>query len=69
MNRDVRDVQTELAGVAREIAKVLTTSPVDRERLHELDESAADLRSEIERLMPPPPVEVLLRGSRLVSGG
>jgi len=65
---DLESLQTELADVAREIAMVLTSSPIDRVRLDALDAAAAHLRGEIQRLMPPA-VEVLPIGSRLVSGG
>lgn len=65
-------LQDELAGVARQIAKVLTSPPIDTVTLAELDRRAAELRQRVRAASPPRPEAelVLHHGSRLlVSGG
>lgn len=67
MIRGIADVQAELDGIARQIARLLTTSPVDHARLDELDRAAAELRGKIQSLRPAP-FDDVRTGSRLVPG-
>ena len=63
-------LEAELANVARQIARLLTTAPADQRKVDELDGRAAVLRREIQRLRPERVNEELaFAGSRLLSGG
>ncbi|HET7228737.1 MAG TPA: hypothetical protein VFJ16_01910 [Longimicrobium sp.] len=66
---DLGALRHELDDVAREIARALTTPPVDPSRVEELDDRAARLRWMIHELEPPAPEEPYSIGSRLLSGG
>jgi hypothetical protein len=68
---DLAGLQHELANVAREIAKVLTSPPVDTSALAESDRRAEDLRRRVHAAHPPSPAPdcILHLGSRLLSGG
>jgi hypothetical protein len=68
VSADLATLQDELAATAREIAKLLTQSPLDRDALAELDRKAGELRRCIRAAYPPRPVEDRY-GSRLLSGG
>lgn len=71
VSNDLAGLQEELAKVAREIAKVLTSPPVDTPALEELDRRAGDLRRRVREAYPPRPAPdcILHLGSRLLSGG
>jgi len=70
MSRDnVRDLEEELSGVARELAKALISPAVDQARVDELDRRASALRSRIAELRPAPPAEPYTLGGYLLCGG
>ena len=50
---DLATLQNHLAATARQIAKVLTQTPVDREAVAELDRKAGELRRRISAAYPP----------------
>lgn len=64
----VARLEDELAGVAREIAKLLTNPPVDTVALAALDHRADVLRQRVRAAYPaePAPDLVLHHGSRLL---
>jgi hypothetical protein len=70
---EVRQLREELAGVARETARLLLRPRYDEAELAELDVRARDLRARLRALAPPrrePPAELFpYYGSRTVSGG
>ncbi|HET7233772.1 MAG TPA: hypothetical protein VFJ16_27425 [Longimicrobium sp.] len=66
----VEPLEAGLAEVARQIARLLTSAPVDQRKVDELDARAALLRREIQRLRPAGVGEELVfAGTRLLSGG
>ncbi|HSU14138.1 hypothetical protein [Longimicrobium sp.] len=69
-------LRDELAGVARQIARLLVQPRYDEAELAELDVRARDLRQQLARAMPPHDVEgppelrlPVSYGGGLVSGG
>jgi hypothetical protein len=71
VNDDLQRLEDELAGVAREIATVLTTQPLDGAALAALDRRAGELREQVKAARPSRalPDLVLHCGSRLMLSG
>ncbi|HET7462585.1 MAG TPA: hypothetical protein VFJ82_15130 [Longimicrobium sp.] len=66
---DLARLEDELAGVAREIAKVLTNPPIDDATLAELDRRAGELRQRVSEARPPRAPDTIQYGSRLMLSG
>jgi hypothetical protein len=71
VSEDLERLQEELARVAREIAKLLTSPPIDTATLAELDRRAGELRRRVRAAYPPRPASecILHLGTWLLSGG
>ena len=71
VSEDLARFQDELAAVAREIARVLMSPPIDAAVLAELDLRADALRRRVREAYPPPPAPecILHLASRPLSRG